>query len=87
MFSLAHDPTVASHELWTWMLVSGEIGAALSALEHAGSALVPLAADTDWQSEGLRALHELLGRLRDDAGAEIGELRVRQWELDAGAGE
>ncbi len=39
---------------------------------------------SDWQSEGFRALHERLARLREDCGAEIGHLHVRQWELNAG---
>lgn len=42
--------------------------------------------DSDWQSDGLRALHDLLARLRDDTGVELGHLQVREWELAAGGG-
>lgn len=86
MYSLALTPGVGSGTFWTWMLVSREIGAAISVLEEAGAALVPLVDETDWQSSGLRALHGLLGGLRDGTGAEIGQLRVREWELGAGGG-
>lgn len=87
MYSLAPDSALGSDTFWTWMRVSGEIRTATSALEEAGAALVGLVDATDWQSEGFRALHELLERSRDAAGVEVGSLRVREWELVAGGGE
>lgn len=87
MYSLANDSALGSDTFWTWMLVSGEIRTAISTLEEAGAALVGLVDATDWQSEGFRALRELLERSRDAAGVEVGNLGVREWELVAGGGE
>lgn len=87
MYSIAQNPAIASDTSWVWMLTSREIGTAISLLEDAGAVLVSLVDASDWQSEGFRALHERLARLREDCGAEIGHLRVRQWELNAGGAE
>lgn len=87
MYSLAQHHAIASDASWVWMLTSREVGTAISVLEDAGAVLVSLVDASDWQSEGLRALHELLARLREESGVEIGHLRVRQWELNAGGAE
>jgi hypothetical protein len=85
MYSLAPDPVATSAELWARLVAHREISAALSTLEDVGTALVRLVDDADWESEGVRALHDLLGRLRDDTGVELGRLKVREWELADGA--
>lgn len=87
MYSLAQHHAIASDASWVWMLTSREVGTAISVLEDAGAVLVSLVDASDWQSEGLRALHELLARLREESGVESGHLRVRQWELNAGGTE
>lgn len=87
MYSLAHNHAIASDASWVWMLTSSEIGTAISLLEDVGAVLVSLVDASDWQSEGFRALHERLARLRETCGAEIGHLQVRQWELNAGSAE
>jgi hypothetical protein len=87
MYSLAQDHAIDSSALWVWMLTSREIATAISLLEEVGAVLVSLVDDSNWQSEGFRALHDLLARLREDTGAEMGTLRVREWELNAGGAE
>ncbi|MFK3677507.1 hypothetical protein ACI2IP_07230 [Microbacterium sp. NPDC090218] len=86
MYSLAPDRVVSSAELWARLVTRREIDAALVVLDDAGAALVRLVDDADWESQGLRALHALLGRLRDDTGVELGHLRVREWEATGGEG-
>lgn len=67
------------------VLACREIGEALSTLEEAGATLVSLIDASDWRSAGLRALNELLARVRDDTAVEIGNLEVRRWELAEGS--
>ena len=83
MTSLMHDRAVTTDVPWV-RFAACEIQAAIWTLEDAGAALVGLVSRADWQSEGLRALHALLARLRDDIGAQVGQLTVREWELGAG---
>jgi hypothetical protein len=87
MHSFAPDHALGAGTIWVRLLARTEIGTAISLLEEAGAALVALVDASDWQSEGFRALHELLARMRDDTGVEIGNLRVREWELNAGGAE
>lgn len=87
MYSIARDHALGVETIWVRMLARTEIGSAMALLEDAGAVLVSLVDTSDWQSEGFRALHERLARLREDCGAEIGHLRVRQWELSAGGAE
>lgn len=87
MYPHAPDHAVGSEALWVWFAACREIADAISILEHAETALIPLVGDADWQSEGLRALHDLLARLRDDTGIEVGRLKMRERELTAGGGE
>lgn len=84
MYSFAHDPSGGSSPAWCEVFAQGEIGEAISTLEDAGAMLVSLVDASDWRSEGFRALNELLARVRDDTGAQIGSLRIRQWELGGG---
>ena len=56
---------------------------AISALEEAGAALLPLVAASDWQAEGVRALHELIIGLQDRADSEVAQLDSRLWEIEA----
>lgn len=81
-----HSFTIAgggsSDALWAWFAARREIESAIASLDEAGAALVTLVADSDWQSEGVRALHELLSGLRALTSAEIASLSEREWELE-----
>lgn len=85
MYSFANILDVGSAHFGDRLLASRELGEAISTLEEAGATLVALADSSDWRSEGFRALNALLERLRDDTGAEIGHLTVREWELGEAA--
>lgn len=85
MYSFAHDLSGGSSTAWGQVLACREIGEALSTLEEAGATLVSLIDASDWRSAGLRALNELLARVRDDTAVEIGNLEVRRWELAEGS--
>lgn len=80
MYTFAHAQPVASADLWIPIAVRREIGEAIALMEDAGAELVALASDAAWESDGFRALQALLSRLREDTGAEVGELTVREWE-------
>jgi hypothetical protein len=55
----------------------------MTSLEDACAALVGLVADTDWQSDGVRALHELLEEHRRLADGYWGVVRAQVWELES----
>lgn len=76
----------ASEGLWALFSARSEIGAAISAMEAAGAALATLVDDSAWQSDGVRALHELLGALQDRTRAEAGSLGARAAEIEAVGG-
>ena len=81
MYSFALDQYGGSTQAWGRALAHREVADAIAILEQAGATLVSLVDATDWRSEGFRALHEMLARVRDDTGAQVGNLRIRQWEL------
>ncbi|GAA1539431.1 hypothetical protein HD600_001149 [Microbacterium ginsengiterrae] len=74
-----------SEALWTLYAARRALTDAIAAAESAGAALLPLIGATEWQADGVRALHELIVALRARTAAEIGELNTRMWEIDAAA--
>ena len=73
----------ASEALWTWFSARRAVDEAIAALEDAGSGLLPLVEASDWQAEGVRALHALIIDLKERTTVEVGVARSRLWELDA----
>lgn len=87
MYSFEHADGWAADGLWAWFSARVEVRAAISAVESAGTALASLVDESAWQSDGVRALHELLGDVQARARATCGELAVREGEIEAvGAG-
>lgn len=84
MYMFTQEQAVSAETVWLWYLVYQEIGTAISTLEEAGATLVALVDSSAWESDGFRALNELIIRLRDDTGVELGKLSVREWELGEG---
>ncbi len=81
MYSFTPAESWTSEAFWSWFVADRETRAALDAVEDAAVGLHQLAADADWQAQGVRALHMLLVELRARAEAVIAELRVREWEI------
>lgn len=68
--------------LWPRIAAARALAEAIEALQDAGTALLPLLADSDWQADGVRALHDLITELLDAGAAEVGVLLARQGEVD-----
>ncbi|MHC9044446.1 hypothetical protein [Microbacterium saperdae] len=81
MYSFATAESWSSEGLWSWFVAGREARAALDAVEEAAGSLQQLSTDADWQSQGMRALHELLVELQRRAEALMAELHVRDWEI------
>lgn len=64
-----------------WVLAYSAVEEAISALEDAGAALIPLIYESEWQAAGVRSLHQLILDLKTRTVAEIGEAGARHWEI------
>ena len=82
MYSFAIAGAGSSEALWAWFAARREIESAIAALDDADTALLTLVADSDWQSDGVRALHALLSDLRSGASLELAGLSERKRELE-----
>lgn len=85
MFTYDSAEAWTSDALWAWFSAQQSVSEAISALEDAGAALLPVAAASDWQAKGVRALHELIIGLQNEAAAEVAQLSSRLWEIEAAA--
>lgn len=83
MYSFEHAESYASDGLWAWFSARSELSAAISAVDCARTALMTLVDDSAWQSDGVRALHDLLGRLHDRARTVGAALEARAGEIEA----
>ncbi|HCS61267.1 MAG TPA: hypothetical protein DIW46_07710 [Microbacterium sp.] len=80
MFNYDAPEAWPSENLWAWYSAQRNMMDAVDALESAGAGLFLLMATTDWQAEGVRALHELIIELRDRTSAEVAHVGSRLWE-------
>ena len=85
MFTYDAAGVWTSDNLWAWFSAQNSVSEAISALEDAGASLLLLVAASEWQAEGVRALHELIVELKDRTGAECAQLGSRLWEIEASA--
>lgn len=67
-----------------WQQAGLAIRAALQAAETAAAILTPLPGETQWASGGVRALHETLLHLREQAATVLSSLRRRESEWERG---
>ncbi len=82
MYAFAIADTGGSEAAWALILAGHAVDEAVQALDAVGAALDPLIADTEWESEGVRAVRrELLG-YRDGAAAEVARLHERSREME-----
>lgn len=73
----------AAEQAWGRHAARRFVNDAIEALEDAGVGLVPLAADTDWQSDGVRKLHTTIADFTAQCASAESSLRQRLWELEA----
>lgn len=83
MLNIIATSSTASDDLWRWFSAQRAISEAITAFEDAGSGLLPLVEASEWQADGVRALHALIIDLKDRTMAEVGVLNSRLWELEA----
>lgn len=80
MFTYDAPEAWASNNLWAWFSAQRSMLEAVSALEEARGRLFLLMAASEWQAEGVRALHELIVELKERTDAEIVQVGSRLWE-------
>lgn len=83
MLNIIAASSPASDDLWRWISAQRAVNDAIAALEDAGAGLLPLVEASEWQADGVRALHALIIDLKDRTAAEVGVLSSRLWELEA----
>lgn len=83
MYTIAHAEPFVSLDSWAPITALQETRSAMASLEDAGAALIALLRDSDWACDGVRALHDLFGIIRDRTGEEMGHLTMAEWELEA----
>ena len=82
MHSLMNVETVVVDDAGPRLAALRELRTAMGALEEACAALVGLVDESNWQSDGVRALHELLAELQRLANGHLGAVRGKVWELE-----
>ncbi|MDQ0643319.1 hypothetical protein [Microbacterium murale] len=83
MLNIIAADTWSSEAIWRWFSAQRALNEAITALEDAGAGLLPLVDASDWQADGVRALHTLIVDLKARATVEVGVLSSRLWELEA----
>lgn len=83
MLNIIAASTSTSDAVWKWFSAQRAVNEAITALEDAGAGLLPLVEASDWQADGVRALHALIVELKDRTMSEVGVLNSRLWELEA----
>lgn len=73
--------TGASDAAWARSQALREIRAAVDAVNAAAAVLVRLTVDTEWDSDGVRALHQALVEFAGRTSAEEAALQDREHEL------
>lgn len=86
MYSFAIAEAGASNQLWAIFQAGRELRAAVAALDDAGGSLLTLSTDTQWHSDGMRALQRKLDEFAGRTSAESGEVRDRAHEVERAGG-
>ncbi|MEV7610368.1 hypothetical protein AB0N61_12885 [Microbacterium sp. NPDC089320] len=82
MHSLALAQTGAADAAWAKTQTLAALRSAVEALDDARASLAVLTADTDWHSDGVRAMQHSLEDLRRGARIEASEIRSRESEVE-----
>lgn len=83
MLNIIAADTWSSEALWSWFSARRHLDEAIAGFDDVGAGLLPLVDASQWQADGVRALHVLIVDLKDRAMAEISQLESRRWELEA----
>lgn len=83
MHPLMRSETGTVDDPWARLAAIRELRSAMGSLDDACAALVGLVADTNWQSDGVRALHELLEETRRLANGYAWVLRGQAGKLES----
>ena len=78
--ALAHAGTADG--AWAKAQAVAALGTAVDALDDVRASLAVLASDTDWHSDGVRAMQESLDDLRVRTRVEATETRSRETEVE-----
>lgn len=82
MFNIISSGLWSSEATWVAFSARQRVQEAITALEEASAALVPLISASQWHAQGVMALHELICDLRARAVSEVGVLEIRVAEID-----
>lgn len=82
MYSFAFAQTGAANTGWAKAQTLAALRAAVEALDDVRAALAILTSDTDWHSDGVRAMQQSLDDLRGSTRVEASEMRTRESEAE-----
>lgn len=82
MYSFALAQTGAAETAWAKAQVVAALRTAVDAFDDARASLAVLASDTDWHSDGVRAMQSALDELRRGTRAEASDARDRESEAE-----
>lgn len=81
MYTFALAQTGAAEITWAKARAAYEIDTAVDALDDARASLVGLAADTRWDSDGVRAMRDAIADFERRTGVEASAARSRASEV------
>ncbi|MFJ2544214.1 hypothetical protein [Microbacterium sp. NPDC087589] len=82
MYSFALAQTGAADTAWARAQALAALRTAVEALDDVRASLAVLTADTDWHSDGVRAMQDALEDLRRRTRPEASEMRSRESEAE-----
>lgn len=82
MYSFALAQTGAAETAWARAQTLAALRTAVEALDDVRASLAVLTSDTDWHSDGVRAMQRSLDDLRQGARVEASEMRSRESEAE-----
>lgn len=82
MYSSALAQTDSAEATWAKAQALAALHTAIDALDDIRASLAGLASDTDWHSDGVRAMQESIDDLRGRTRAEASEARSRESEVE-----
>lgn len=83
MLNIIAEEGWGANTLGRWFAAQRAAGEAMRTLEDAGAGLLPLVEASDWQADGVRALHALIIDLRTRVTHDTGVLSGLQREIES----